>query len=558
MRSSRRLGSSRAPSSSESRDPESTAAPGACTVGRNSLAFGGLLLAGLMTPACTGDSSPPVPESVVTETTADEEEPTGTRDASVRTPTEVEADDYCKHLCDRGKACNEDYDRQTCVRECTSESGVIGNLNPSLLAGLYECVDKTSCSTIEAERFIAACLADAASDVAPNSAGKALCKELETAADECSFTDFDERACWQVSSAYSDEVLESATICARKKCELIVDCLDATLKVPSELDGSPIGFDTGQLSSGTEARAATESFLPETSNASVSPETDPTTAPHDPTPSETVPLETDPARSNVTNATSETLATTTVPTLPPHTDTTPPGIDITDPDVQAEYCVDGDACSDCRFKACCLETLTCLTNDDCMGWVDCVYDCPTDAYACVEACRQTFAAGEVGALDYVNCMADAGDDVCAAQCTPDSTDTAGPATSDTASGRTSAAPDGSTSETPTLGPNPESSDAASDATEPATSPGTTEADAGADACGECLATLCDSEVDGCLADDGCYNLYIAYVYCWEDATSEEFVDCFTPYYSDAEPASASLFDDMTYCVGYAECADCAG
>lgn len=541
------------------------AAPRRPVVRRDRYALCGLVFLLLGNPACSDDGTetPAEPDSTETKT---EENPADTKDASVMTPTEVEADDYCKHLCDRGKACDESYDRQTCVRECESESGVIGNLNPALLEGLYECVDKTSCTTIEAERFVAACLADSAGDVDPNAAGKALCKELETAADECSFTDFDERACWQVSTAYSDEVLESATICARKKCALIVDCLDATLKVPSELDGTPIGFDDGEISSGTGARAATESFLPESSVIVVSPGTDPATKPLDTTPDETDAVRTESSQSESTQAestqgTDAPVTTPTLPTLPTSTDTAPPGIDITDPEVQAEYCVDGDVCTDCRFKACCLEALTCFTNNDCVDWIDCFTSCPAEDDDCIDSCRQTHAAGDIAAVDYVNCFNQVDDEVCASQCSTDSTDTSGLSTGDfTSTPATTNDPGSTTSETEnsTVGPDPESNDTtSSDATSTVPPPDPTGADAGTDACGECLATLCDAEVGSCLADYGCYYLYVDYVDCWDGATSEEFLECFTPLYSETEPYSVSLFDDMTYCVGYAECPDCA-
>lgn len=569
MYSYRRPDPSSAPTREKARKRDSNdfrfgaAARRGARTGLGRCALSGLLVM-LGVAACSDDGNETPTEPTATETKTDDK-PADTKDASVTTPTKVEADDYCKHLCDRGKACDEAYDRQTCVRECESESGVIGNLNPALLEGLYECVDKTSCSTIEAERFVAECLADAADEVDPNTAGKALCTELETAADECSFTDFDERACWQVSSAYSDEVLESAAICARKKCELIVDCLDATLKVPSELDETPIGFDDGELSSESSARPATESFLPETSTVVVSPDTGPTTKPRDTTPDETVPPDTDQVRTEPSETTDAPLTTPTLPTLPINTEPTPPGIDITDPDVQAEYCADENDCDDCRFKACCLETLTCLTNSDCIGWIDCVSGCPADAYACTDACRQTFAAGEIAAIDYVNCFSTAGDEVCAPQCSESSTDTSGgsssvpPATSSSYT---------TTSETegPTFGTGSQPSDStsseavSSDPTSTAIPPESTDADAGADACSECLATLCDAELDSCMADDICYYLYAAYVYCWDGATSEQFVECFNPrysYWAQYEPESVSLFDDMIYCVGYAECAECS-
>src|SRR5690606_12146477 len=113
-----------------------------------------------------------------------------------------EPQEYCDRLCGRAKTCDESFDHQTCARECNSESGVITNLNPSLLDGLYECVAHTSCSTIAVQRFAAPCLADAATGLTPSGTGRAFCAELAQAADECSFTDYDERACWQISSAF--------------------------------------------------------------------------------------------------------------------------------------------------------------------------------------------------------------------------------------------------------------------------------------------------------------------------------------------------------------------
>lgn len=211
--------------------------------------------------ADAGSSSEPKRESPT------EKAPQGNDAGATSASGAIDDDAYCRTLCDRGKSCDEAYDRQTCLRQCQSESGVITNLSSDLTEGWTECVDNTSCSTIGTERFVAECLADAANHVEPSDRGSQFCAELRRAADECSFTDYDERACWRAVTAYSEVALESGIVCAKKRCELIVDCLEATLKLPSEPDGSPIGFDDQGLSSGRDAVPAEQSLLPETSLA---------------------------------------------------------------------------------------------------------------------------------------------------------------------------------------------------------------------------------------------------------------------------------------------------
>lgn len=252
--------------------PWTSATPGAAPALSRSATNSGLwlLVACSLLSGC-GNDAPTEAGAAATESS---EEPASNseHEGGTTTTTGVEPEEYCDQLCSRVKTCDEDYDRQTCVRECSSQSGVIGNLNPLLLDGLYTCVEKTSCSTIGAEHFVAECLADAASEVEPSSAGKAFCGELKTAADDCSFTDFDERACWNATTAYSSGVLDDGAVCALKKCTLIIDCLDATLKLPTELDGSPIGFDAEGLSSDTEAVPAVFALFPETANEFADPD----------------------------------------------------------------------------------------------------------------------------------------------------------------------------------------------------------------------------------------------------------------------------------------------
>jgi hypothetical protein len=468
----------------------------------------------------------------------------------VKGVTVVAADDYCAHLCGRAKACNASFDRQTCLRECKSESGVITNLNPQLLDGLYECVENTSCSTIAAERFVATCLADSGSSIEPSSTGKFFCQELETAADECSFTDYDQRACWQVTNAYADAVLESAAICAKKKCQLIVDCLDATMKVPSELDGSPIGFENAEFSSGNAALPASASLFPETASASVSP--------HTPSDTTAVPT-TEPTPTTEEGPASSRPAATTERFAPPLT-SAPPGLDVSDPDVRAAYCSNVDPCTDCSLGACCVETLACITMQSCVDWISCFTDCAVDDRACEDECRITYATGEDAAFEYIACFTSAPEGVCANACSaPDAGPTDGPETVEQISGAT-------TERDPT---HPDSNATSTAATRSsadnfteltAVSDTTATTDGGLATCGECLDAACDSEVTACLDDDACYYVYANYAYCFDTTTTaSEFAACFDPYYEyylAYEPDSIALFDAMDDCINSAVCPAC--
>lgn len=487
----------------------------------------------------------------------------GTADASVSGPASIAAGDYCQRLCSRAKACDESFDRQTCVRECESESGVISNLNPELVDGLYECVEQTSCSTIASERFIGVCLADAANGIRPSAAGQAFCEELRTASDECSFTDFDERSCWQVSSGFADNALEGAAVCAKKRCELIVDCLDATLKLPSELDGSPLGFEEARFSSGNLALPASASFLPET--ASIFSPT-PTSEPEGP--SSNAP---GPNSQQLPNSTADedppppSPTETVVPVLPPPIDSAPTGIDITDPDVRAAYCADEDGCTNCWVDACCTETLTCLTNESCVGWITCITDCPSDDRACEDGCRDSYSEGENAAFEYIDCYAAATTSTCAQECaSPDSgttdlgtTDSGAAQTPETAStvgveSGSHPSADQTTAPTPsTAGP---ADSSASD------SSGDTGVDAGAATCNECLNAECDVQITTCFDDYVCYYLYFSYAYCLDTSTtSGEFAACFGPdydYYAQYEPESVDRFDVLNECIEAAPCPIC--
>lgn len=188
------------------------------------------------------------------------------------------AREYCSRVCTRAKTCDDDFDRQTCERQCQAESGIVVNLNPALAPAFYECVDDTSCSSVGNRRFVAGCLANAAEDVDLPKQGEKLCKALEDAADECSFTDYSERACRTAIAAYADGALADAAVCAQKKCELIFPCLTATLTLPSELNGTPIGFTEGGLSSSGNARTVVEALFPRSADQAPTPTPEATTS----------------------------------------------------------------------------------------------------------------------------------------------------------------------------------------------------------------------------------------------------------------------------------------
>jgi hypothetical protein len=377
-----------------------------------------------------------------------------------------------------------------------------------------------------------------------------FCQELERAADECSFTDYDERACWQVSSAFSEPVLESATICAKKKCNLIIDCLDATMKVPSELDGAPLGFDNGEFSSGNAAHPASVSLFPDTTNVTVSPSASGTAA--------SSPLFSDQAQTSESVSAASLPAENTAPIAPPPIPSAPPGIDIDDPAVRAQYCADAEACSDCRLGACCSETLICLTTESCVEWITCITDCPLEDNTCEDACRTTYAAGEKAAFDYIDCFTEATNATCASACEASDAGTTQALESTAAI----------SVESPTT-----QSSAQSVATSDVAGPPTTdelssretsvesrELDASTPTCSECLNAECDPEVTACFADDPCYFVYSSYVYCLDTTTTDgEFSACFGPYYEyylAYEPNSVALFEAMTDCINTADCAVC--
>lgn len=492
-----------------------------------------VLVCALSSGACDDDSAPTLVEAAPSSATVQHPD-----DAAAPTPAVVEANDYCDHVCGRAKDCDESFDRQTCMRECKSESGVISNLNPDLIAGLYECIDNTSCSTIGAERFVATCLADAAASIEPTSAGKAFCKELEKGADECSFTDYEERACWQVSIAFADAVLDSASICARKECDLIIECLDATMKVPSEPDGSPVGFDSGELSSGNAAYPASVSLFPKTT-ASLSPAVSTgSSLSSGPVPSATP--------SNASSLPADVTNQISAPPLP----SAPAGLDIEDPDVQAQYCADAEPCTDCRLSACCIETLTCLTNDSCIEWITCITDCAPEDGACEDSCRSTYASGEDAAFAYIGCFTGATDGVCASICQAldaGPADAATPQQGDTNVGSETSLDTASTGV-----------DAVS--SHPAETDSNAVGDGGSPTCADCLNVACDPEIKVCFADDPCFYLYVQYAYCADEGNSSgEFATCFGPYYdsyAEYEPDSVSLFESMLGCFDTADCPIC--
>lgn len=491
----------------------------------------------ILATACADDTAPEAPSKA---TTGEVDAPKDGPDASVTEPAVVDVDDYCGSLCDRVKECDASFDRQTCVRECKSESGVITNLNPELVAGLYECVEATSCSAISTERFVATCLADAAESSEPDQATRDFCTELANASDECSFTDYDQRACWRVGSVFDDEVLESALICVKKECDLIVDCLDATMKVPSELDGTPIGFEEEVFSSGNAAGPASAAFLPDTayqqpaSNAS----TQPAGSSPAPTPETDTP----------------TTTNTLVPIVPPPGTSTPDDIDVSDPETRELYCNDEEVCTDCVAGSCCDEILTCLTTEGCVEWIGCVSDCAIDDLTCEDDCRDTYAAGEDAAYAYIECFIDASDGACSDLCSVDP-DPTGTGTSTESSVTHPPVEDSSnddpTDEPTTSGVTPEQS------TETC---GADCVDSGVQSCGDCLNAQCDAEVSACFDDDPCYYVYVFYAYCVDaSANSEEFSDCFAPYYdyyATYEPDSVAMFETMNDCIVTADCPVC--
>lgn len=433
---------------------------------------------------------------------------------------------------------------------------MIGNLNPNLVVGLYECVDSTSCSTIGAERFVATCLADAAKDVEPSPAVRDFCKELETAADDCSYTDYDKQACWKVSAVYSDAVLASAVVCAKKECGLIIECVDATLKLPTEPDGSPIGFDGVELSSGAAALPATAAIFPKTATTRPVP-------PDQPSTNETL--------STSDDRTTEPQVSTSEPLVPTSAPSTQPKIDITDPDVQKEYCVADDRCTDCSFSACCIELLTCLTNDACVDWIGCVADCPNDDTRCERDCRSAHASGEDAALDYLSCFDAAAQGACAPAC-------AAPNPDDTSSGATnSAATSAPDPEIPTEG---ELNTSATDATAADTTPLDTTTDvttatppdstSSSDdtsnptgpTCTDCLLDSCGEYFEACFSDAACIELYYLYVDCLGMYTlAVEVNACITPYldlYETYFPLGTLRFYAMDECLATADCPVCDG
>lgn len=315
------------------------------------------------------------------------------------TSSNVDVDTYCATLCDRGKTCDEAYDRQTCLRQCQSESGVVTNLGPALIEGWTACVNNTSCSTIATEQFVAECLADAANSVEPSDRGSQFCDELRRAADECSFTDYDERACWRAVTAYSDVALESGVVCAKKRCELIVDCLEATLKLPSEPDGSPIGFDDQGLSSSAEALPAVQSLLPETaapdrpsqstsstpSSESTEAELDPGST-RDPAPTSAAPRDTTPTSA----ASEEVTSWDELPTDPATgswttetTSSTPPAdSSVRETSTAAESSEEPpprSECDQCLYDRCGDEENTCFGDLVCLQLVDALLGCSDEA-----------------------------------------------------------------------------------------------------------------------------------------------------------------------------------
>lgn len=273
--------------------------------------------------------------------------------------TQLVAREYCARVCDRAKTCDEDFDRQTCERQCQGQSGVLVNLNPALAEGFYECVDDTACSTVGNGRFFASCLASTAKDVGIPKEGEKLCAALENAADECSFTDYSERACRTAISTYSDGALADAIVCAQKKCDLIFPCLGATLTLPSELNGAPIGFTNQGLSSSGNARTAVQTMFPR--SASEAPITAPdatTSAPLDPT------------------------------SGPLDEDETSESVDPVDP-------VDPvDTCDECFNNQCGTEMDACLATDACLELYGVLLDCLSEEQGVTSAATDCF-------LDYV-------------------------------------------------------------------------------------------------------------------------------------------------------------
>ncbi len=180
----------------------------------------------------------------------------------------IDAEDYCTRVCKVADDCDDDFDKQTCSHRCDNQASSIAKLNPKVQTELYECFDDSACKVVNASDFIAECLNEAVDELTVSKAGKDFCAELEDAANACDFDDYNEDICLQSTTAFADDVLADAKVCAGKKCELVVECLEATFTLPGELDGAPVGLDSkGKVASGSDAVSAVAALLPETTGS---------------------------------------------------------------------------------------------------------------------------------------------------------------------------------------------------------------------------------------------------------------------------------------------------